>query len=304
MDRVTRAFRDLQLRVAFFERRGMAFQNFFADIMELCHPHDFQRVCPWGNIGDRKCDGFRSSDRTLFAVYAPDPGEAVKLANWVSKIDEDFRGALPFWKKQYDQWSFVHNREEGLPPDVLAKLNALQAEFSNFTIIRMGPAELRQAALALDDSKLTTLLGPAVGSADLAGVTFEHIKVVVETVAQQPAPPAEALRPVPAAKIEANALSDGVATLLKAGMERADVVARFFSKWHDATLGDRVAQGFREKYETLRDDGLTPTVIYQELWAYAGGRLKSHPDHEAAVLAVLAHLFETCDIFEHPGGDA
>lgn len=300
MDRVAHAFRELQLRVLMLERRGMAFQNLFADIMELCHPNDFQRVCPWGNLGDRKCDGFRTSDKTLFAVYAPDPTEIVKMAEWLPKLDDDFRGAHQYWGKQYAKWCFVHNRDEGLPADILSKLNDLQAEFPQLCVMRIGPPELRRAALSLTDSELTTLLGPAVSSQDLAGVTFEHVKVVVDAVAQQPPVSPELLRPVPAEKIEANALSNGVATLLKAGMERADVVARFFAKWHDPTLGDRVAQGFRDKYKALRSTGLPPTTIYQELWAFAGGRVRSEPDHEAAVLAVLAHLFESCDIFERP----
>jgi len=300
MDQVTRAFRDLQLRVALFERRGKAFQDFFSEILELRHPGDFQRVCTWGNIGDRKCDGFRSSDKTLFAVYAPDPGENVTLAEWIKKIDDDFRGTLPFWNTQFDRWTFVHNREEGLPPDVLAKLNALQAEFPKLVIGRVGPAEIRQTALSLDASKLESLLGPAVSSADFACVGFEQIRVVVETVAKQPVPPPSEIRPVPAEKIEANALGDGVATLLKAGMERADVVSRFFSTWHDTNLGDQVAQAFRTKYDELRGTGIHPDLIFSELWVFAGGKLKSSPDHEAAVLAVLANLFEACDIFERP----
>lgn len=286
------------------EKRGTAYQDFFSDVMELVHPGDFQRVCPWGNVGDRKCDGFRSSDKTLFAVYAPDPGEKVKQAEWVKKIAGDFTGALSYWQEHFEQWSFVHNREEGLPPDVLAKLEQLQKDHPKLKILRMGPTELRQAALTLEETKLIGLLGPAVSSSDLADVGFEQIRVVVETVASQPAPSPSEIRPVPSHKIEANALSNGVAILLKAGMEKADVVARFFSRWHDATLGDRVAHAFGAKYEQLRRDGLPPNDVFTELWKFAGGDGKGSADKEAAVLAVIASLFESCDIFEEPQGGA
>ena len=304
MDQVIRSFRELQLKVAFLEKRGTAFQDFFSDIMELVHPGDFQRVCPWGNVGDRKCDGFRSSDRTLFAIYAPEPGEKVKLSKWVNKIDSDFTGALPYWQNHFEQWTFVHNREQGLPPDVLSKLEQLQKDHPDLKIVRMGPTELRKAALNLGETELLGLLGPAVSSSDFAAVGFDQIRVVVEAVASQPAPCPSEIRPVPSHKIEANALSNGVAILLKAGMEKADVVARFFSRWHDATLGDRVAQAFRAKYEQLRRDGLSPNDVFAELWKFAGGHGKGNADNEAAVLAVIASLFESCDIFEEPQGGA
>ena len=164
----------------------------------------------------------------------------------------------------------------------------------------MGPAELRAEALSLDDDKLVSIIGPAVSASDFADVGFEQIRIVVEAVARQQVPPISEIRPVPSQKIEANALSDGVATLLKAGMERADAVTRFFSTWHDATLGDQVAQAFRAKYEQLSAEQMTPDSVFTELWVFAGGRLKGPPDHEAAVLAVLANLFEACDIFEEP----
>ena len=55
--------------VAFLRRKGDAFQDFFADIMERCYPGDFMRTRPWGKIGDRKNDGYLKSKRRLFQVY-------------------------------------------------------------------------------------------------------------------------------------------------------------------------------------------------------------------------------------------
>jgi hypothetical protein len=44
-----------------------------------------------------------------------------------------------------------------------------------------------------------------------------------------------------------------------------------------------------------------PDRIFQELQAFAGGLGRGSPEHEAAVVTVLAYLFEECDIFERPG---
>jgi hypothetical protein len=37
--------------------RGTAFQDIFADLMELAYPRDFQRIRHYGNQGDQQCDG-------------------------------------------------------------------------------------------------------------------------------------------------------------------------------------------------------------------------------------------------------
>jgi hypothetical protein len=82
-------------------------------------------------------------------------------------------------------------------------------------------------------------------------------------------------------------------------MVKAPLVKQFFEKWHDSTLGERIAKSFRSKYESLRIDS-TPNQIFTKLWAWAGGGDRGTPDHELAVLTVMAYYFERCDIFEEP----
>ncbi|MCP4701182.1 MAG: hypothetical protein GY862_30655 [Gammaproteobacteria bacterium] len=107
---------------------------------------------------------------------------------------------------------------------------------------------------------------------------------------------------VPQGKIEANALSESVATLIKEGMSKADLVRQFFDKWHDPELGEKIANAFREQYQSLKEQKLTPNTIFSKLQAWVGGEQRGTPEHELAVLTVLAYYFERCDIFEEPEG--
>src|SRR5208337_4018326 len=109
------------------KKRGNAFQDFFADIMEKRYPGDFIRVRPWGNVGDRKNDGYLKSERTLFQVYAPNEMAAAAA---IAKIEEDFTGALPYWQQYFDKWVFVHNAYDGLSPQIVAKLLELEQKHS------------------------------------------------------------------------------------------------------------------------------------------------------------------------------
>ncbi len=84
-------------------------------------------------------------------------------------------------------------------------------------------------------------------------------------------------------------------------MQKSALVGRFFSTWYDPQFGDRVARAFRTKYEQLREVNILGDDAFLELWIFAGGAERKAPRMEAAVLAVLAFLFEACDIFEAPG---
>ena len=97
--------------------------------MELRHPGgDFTRVRPWGNVGDRKNDGYLRSKRYLFQCFGPD--DVRPLSKCINKIKADFKGALPYWQQHFDQWIFVHNDPKGLPPDVLKLLLDLSKKHS------------------------------------------------------------------------------------------------------------------------------------------------------------------------------
>ena len=46
--------------------------------------------------------------------------------------------------------------------------------------------------------------------------------------------------------------------------------------------------------------GHTPNEIFHELQEWVGGANRGTPEHEMAVLTVIAYYFESCDIFEEP----
>jgi hypothetical protein len=110
VDLLSRAYYEVVFERDFLKKTATQFQDFFSEIMEKCHPGDFQRVRPWGNVGDRKNDGYRASQKILFQVYAPNEMEASKT---IAKMDEDYREAMPYWEKYFTTWAFVHNSRSG-----------------------------------------------------------------------------------------------------------------------------------------------------------------------------------------------
>jgi hypothetical protein len=300
MDDLTRAHYELTFKVCFFiDKKGEAFQDFFSSVMEKRYPADFIRVRPWGKLGDYKNDGYLKSRRTLFQTYAPNEMIAHVC---VAKIDEDFTEALPYWKEHFSTWVFVHNSRDGLGPTVTTKLLELGKAHAPLAVTQWGYEELRQEAMALADNELASLLGPAPSRQGLLDLGLKDLAPVLDHIARFPAASDPDLRPVPADKLERNLLSDSVATLLKAGMGRVDVVRKYFKALPMSQ--DQIAESFKSKYRALREAGDSPDEVFAGLHRFASGPGLPSPARLSAVLAVLAFFFEECDIFEGADGSS
>jgi hypothetical protein len=295
MEAFTRHCFEQSFKLAFLEKTGDEFQDFFSSIMEKRHPADFIRVRPWGKIGDRKNDGYLRSKRILFQCYAPDK---IKPSVCIAKIEEDFDGALPHWEQYFDTWVFVHNAKSGLGPQVTAKLLDLDKQHETITVTQWGREELRQEVFCLAEADLTALLGAVPSRQTMIELGLVDLAPVLDQIARLPPSDKPDLRPVPAEKLAHNMLSDGVATLLRAGMSRAPLVRQYCER--DPQLLDRLATSFQAEYERLRLMQLPPDDIFTELQRFAGGTQVSAAMRQTAVLACLAFFFEECDIFDRP----
>ena len=300
MDKLTRAYFELQFRVLFFiDAKGNEFQSLFSRIMSMRYPADFMAVRPWGNEGDRKSDGYLPSRRNLFQCYAPNDLKAVTC---VAKIEEDFTGAISHWERYFDMWTFVHNTKD-LPPHVVEKLLELETRNKAVKVNHWGFEEIRHELFQLAECDLSALLGPAPTQATVVALGVNDLEPILRHIAHQPPTSAHDLRPVPAEKLAYNQLSDDAATLLTAGMTRADLLRKYFRL--RPRERDSIAETFKQTYECLRGDRLPPDELLMGLRSFASGGLsQATPAREAAILAVLAYFFEECDIFERPEAES
>jgi hypothetical protein len=293
---LSEAYYEFRFVDAFRSAKGDSFQTFFEKLMGLAYKGDFMACRPWGKTGDRKNDGFLKSERRLFQVYAPIEMEKSKA---IAKIKEDFEGAKEHWSKHFDKWVFAHNATDGLPPHVQEVLLDFEKANPGVTLEPWGLEELRLIfkKVSLDDRQ--SWFGFAPTDETKSELGFNDLQIILETIANSPASPLQAVKDVPMGKIEANALSESVSILLKAGMAKSPLVEAFFEKWHDETFGECVAESFRNKYQSLRKQH-GPDDIFAKLMSWAGGAGQSSPKHQVAVFTILAYYFASCDIFEEP----
>lgn len=301
MDDTSRIWYQQQCELQLRRQQGNAFQDFFSAVMELAHPRDFQRIRPYGNRGDLKCDGYLASSQTVFQVYAP---RQTKLADLQRKIRTDFAGALNHWEGRMRTWVFVHNDYEGLPGEALKLLQDLDREAGAVHTQIWGPGDIEMLALGLSAANLATLLGPPLTARAFDELRFDRLRPILLNIKRQEPPPQTDIRPVSPAKLYANAFSTAVLDLLRMGRRKEALVGALLAGWHDPTFGEDLAEGFRRRYAELKCLGLTADEIFGEIQVFAGGADTSRdPAHQAAVLAVMSYFFERCDIFEDRSED-
>ena len=298
MDRLQQLNYEKDFRIAFLESKGDGFQRLFEKLMSKAHPNDFMACRPWGNVGDRKNDGYLPSARILYQSYAPNE---LTAAEAVKKINEDFDGAKEHWQKYFDEWTFVHNAQDGrLGPHIIEALAKIGQENPKIKIGHCGYEEMLAKFRQLNLQDLESWFGPSLTMEANVNLGFGDLVAVLTHISITPVPTASEVKDVSRGKIEANLLSQAVADFLKIGMQKSTLVEQFFNNWKNPKYGEQIAQAFKSEYLTLRDQipALHPDEIFGRLETWAGGTANTTPTHKAAVLAVMAYLFDKCEIFE------
>lgn len=134
----------------------------------------------------------------------------------------------------------------------------------------------------------------------MAAVTFAELDIVIKAVAKG-APEEQPDFTVidPSAKMQRNALTEAVGVLLRIGLANARVVAAYLEQFSavDDSIGERLKAGFTQEYSRLAATGAVGDELFQGMYEFATKGLKDFKQ-QAAGLAVLAYLFDTCEVFE------
>ncbi|GAB3840982.1 ABC-three component system protein [Hymenobacter jeollabukensis] len=293
MHPTTRAWYEREFELLIRKKRGEEFQDFFAKIMELTHRSDFVRVLPWGREGDRKNDGYIISKKEIYQVYAP---AEIEAAVTIRKVREDFAGAIRHWDEYVSKWFLVHNGLEGLPAPVLSVFLELRTANPARHIEQLTHHDLRRLTFALDREDIALVLGPPFEAPPPSRITFDEIRITLEHVANTLPEATATVGEVDYGKLEANGLSTENRQLILWGYNATTRVAKFLEEYTaDPELGQKVAATLRAEYQRLKARRISSDEIFEELLSFISAHRKHSP---AAPIAVLAHFFQSCDIFE------
>lgn len=292
----------ISLRLKLRQSSGDAFQDFFSNVMAKLHGDDFVRVRPFGQKGDKGCDGYLQSSGQLFQCYGALNGDKGKVDYLISKMDEDFLKAKSKLSGIMKEWHMVHNLVDGLPVEAIEKLEELKNSNSGIGFGFVGLEGFEARIDKLDDGKKAELLGPAATNKDAQDVQVAELRDLISAVVSVTTtsdPKLDGISPVPVDKLEANKLPPYWQSMISGGWQNAHIVASYLDQHHDALIGETIAQLFSARYQYLKSQDLEPASIMDGLYEYVTGIGSVAPARQVAAQALLAHLFESCDIFEN-----
>ena len=195
----------------------------------------------------------------------------------------------------------VHNLVDGLPSEAILKLKELETANAGHSFGFIGIEGFEERIFSLELSKIEDLLGVVATSQDAQNMQLADLRDLVASVAQatdEATFDVTAIRPVPPDKLVFNKLPNHWRSLIANGWQNAHLVARYLTRHHDPMIGERIAQVLRVRYQYLKAQNLAPSAIMASLYELVTGIGSVTPARQVAAQALLAFLFESCDIFE------
>jgi hypothetical protein len=218
-------------------------------------------------------------------------------------MDDDFGKAntalLPIMK----EWHMVHNLVDGLPVHAILKLEALKQANKARAFGFMGMEAFEAIIFGLPAAKIDGLLGMAATAQDAQNFQTKELRDLVAAIVKATDTQlidVSTIRPVPPDKLDFNKLPGHWRSMIAGGWQNAHLVEQYLRRHHDPMIGERIAQYFRVRYHYFRAQSLEPGTIMSSLYEDITGIGPVSPARQVAAQALLAHLFESCDIFEKP----
>jgi hypothetical protein len=293
----------LSLEVKLRRLHGDALQVFFSSVMERIYQSDFVRVRPFGQLGDKGCDGYVFSTGQLYQCYGKVGDAGLNVALTTKKVRDDFKKADKNFGSLMKEWHFVNNLVDGVPSEVLLTIKELETKHSKYGFGISGLEWFWSKIYELPKSDVIEFLGPAATAEDSHGLNMEEVKQLISCLTTDiDEAPIDEGNPskVPSGKLKFNKLANHWRHCVGNGSLNAIYVANYFERHINPELGKIVAKLFRDKYQVLKLEGLAPNAIMAELYLQTAGNGIVMPDRQVAVQAILAYLFDSCDIFEEP----
>ncbi|GAN48013.1 hypothetical protein ME121_2026 [Methylobacterium sp. ME121] len=300
----------LQLHLKLRMLSGVAFQDFFADVMTRAHRDDFIKTRPLGTLGDRGCDGYLASVGRAFACYGKVDDAAPSVPSIIEKMDEDFAKASGHLRSAMKEWHFVHNLLDGTATDAtVIKLEEMRLVHGGHKFGHFGRAGFEDAIFGMHEADIISLIGMAVTAEDTRNMKIKDVADLVDgimtAIDETPFDGSIEPKPVPSKKLEINKIPPHWRHTIRGHMGNIPLIEDYFGQHLDAERGEKVAALFKARYVQLREQGLAAGDIMQKLYEGIVGIGTVTNDRIVAAGAILTFLFDACNIFEDkPGGTA
>jgi hypothetical protein len=296
MNSQEKSFARTKFKLKIHESNGQVFEDLFTSIMNYAE-QDFQAIKAWGNVGDRKNDGYIKSKGIFFQVYAPE--EITKsYVKVVSKLKKDFEGLKKQWTPINEFYFVVNDKYQGVNADCEQEIQAIKKEYDLNNTGFKTAKDLENLLFKLDDDQIFSIIG-FLPDPEKITLDFSVLSEVIEHLMKLPlsvVTDSSIIYPDWDSKIQFNGLEGVANQYLNTGFLQVVLLDKYLNNENNF-LAEEVKNKVREVYIDLKN-------------SYSGDELfwkivaKISPREElgiqVTIIILLAKYFETCDIFEEP----
>ena len=277
---------------------GQAFEDIFTAIMNYAEA-DFQAIKPWGNIGDRKNDGYIKTKGIFFQVYAPEDIRK-SYPDAISKLKTDFNGLKAQWSPIDEFYFVVNDKYNGVNADCEKKIQEIKETHNLRNAGFLTPKNLENILFDhLSGDQILGITGFIPDPAAIKQLDFSILKEVIGHIMQLPLNRSDEFRmilPDWNEKIKFNNLSESVANLLNSGYFQVHSLNHYL-----ANNSDFLADSLRDKMNDIYSQEKGKNNGDPLFWAIVDiASPNAMQMYQITTIVVMSKYFETCDIFEEP----
>lgn len=259
---------------------------------------DFQSIKPWGNIGDRKNDGYIKSKGIFYQVYAPEDIRK-SYPDAVKKIKTDFDGLLKQWSPIHEFYFVVNDKYNGVNADCENTIQEIEKAYNLRKTGILTAKDIENTLFKLADDQILKVTGILPDPASINRLDYSILNEVIGHIMQMPVK-SNGQNKITLSdwdkKIKFNNLTECESSMLNNAFFQVFYLEDYLSNNSDFladSLRDKVNEIYCQEKEKKNGDGL--------FWAMINLLSpKAQSMYQTAVLVIMAKYFETCDIFEEP----
>lgn len=278
------------------EANGQKFEDLFSAIMNYKEP-DFRQIKPWGNIGDRKNDGYIQSKGIYFQVHAP---EDIKKSypEVVKKIQTDFSGLKSQWDNIQKFYYVLNDKYQGVHADAAKLLEDIKQSNNLKECKFLLPKDLENILYSLEADQIMAITGHIPDPANLTSLDYDILNEILAHVKNTSLNNGteNIIAPNWDEKIKFNNLTHNESIRLTNGYFQLGSLSEYLKNNSDFT-----AQELQNKINGMYKE-LKKEYEGKELFWELVGKIspRSSSEYQASSIVIMSMYFETCDIFEEP----
>lgn len=274
---------------------GNAFEDLFTQIMNYAEP-DFEQIKPWGNIGDRKNDGFIRSKGIFYQVFAPEEIEK-SYPDAISKLERDFNGLIDHWNPINEFYFVVNDKYKGVHADSNNKIEDIVTHNSLKKGKILTARDLERIVFTLPEDHILRIVSFLPNLDQIGNLDFSVVTQVIGFIMKLEIKPLNGQIKFPDwnEKISFNNLGESTKGFLDTGSFNLGALNDFLA--NESFLAEELQRKLIGLYNNLKKDFSGDNLFWEMVYSCMP---KKQQAFVSPSLTIMSKYFESCDIFEEP----